>query len=205
MLLEDVINLDKYVEILLSEESAVTDIAAFGATAHAASSSSASVGAVNPCMQGKGQQQSKGRGGRQGSGMGQKQEKGNVTCFSCGKKGHYAKTDNCPAKNAECSFCQKSGHWTGCCCMKEKSKLAGTKHKGASAKKIKPDTKAIIPGTSIEQPYHFAAQILNSKGNPHSLTVEIDSGSYCSAISCDFFDHELQDVHLKPGKGSSFT
>ncbi len=65
MLLEDAIGLDKCVDILLSEESTIADIAAFGATACAASSSSANVGAVNPSMQGKGQQRGKGRGAKQ--------------------------------------------------------------------------------------------------------------------------------------------
>ncbi len=60
MLLEDAINLDKYADFLLTEESAIANIATFGAAACAASSSSANVGAVNPHVQGKGQQQSKG-------------------------------------------------------------------------------------------------------------------------------------------------
>ncbi len=42
MLLEDIINLDKYMEILLSEASAVANIATFGAAACATSTSSAS-------------------------------------------------------------------------------------------------------------------------------------------------------------------
>ncbi len=54
MLLEDAINLDKYVKILLSEESAIADIAAFRAAACASSTSSASVGTVNHHGQGKG-------------------------------------------------------------------------------------------------------------------------------------------------------
>ncbi len=60
MLLEDANNLDKYVEILLSEGSTVASIAAFGAAAHDTSSSSANVGTVNSRRLGKGQQQSKG-------------------------------------------------------------------------------------------------------------------------------------------------
>ncbi len=205
MLLEDIINLDKYVEILLPKESAVADIAAFWAAVRATSTSSASVGAVNPHMQSKGQQQGKGRDSKQGVSTGQKQDKGNVTCFSCVKKGHYTKTDKCPAKNAECSFCHKSGHWAGVCQTKEQSKLASNEHKGGSAKKIEPHTKSIIPGTSIEQVYCFTVKILDSKGNSHSLTAEVDSGSYCSTNSCDFFDRELWDIHLKPLIGPSFA
>ncbi len=148
---------------------------------------SASVGAVNPCMQGKGQQQSKGQGGKHSSAMGQRQEKGSVTCFSWAKRAiKYAKTDSCPAKNAECSFCHKNGHWAGCCHTKQKSKIAGTEHKGVSAKKIELDTKAIILGMSIEQPNHFTVRVLDSKGTPYSLTAEVDFGSYCFAISHDF-------------------
>ncbi len=61
MLLEDVINLDKYMEILLSEESAVANIATFGASACTAFSSSASVGTVNPRMQARASSRAKGK------------------------------------------------------------------------------------------------------------------------------------------------
>ncbi len=86
MLLEDAIDLDKYVEIILSEESAVADIATFGAATCAASSSTAGIGAVNAHMQGKGQYS------KQSADTGLKQDKGNVTSFLCGKKGRYALT-----------------------------------------------------------------------------------------------------------------
>ena len=44
-----------------------------------------------------------------------------VTCFCCGKKGHFAKHASCPAKSVTCSECGKSGHFAKVCRTKSAS------------------------------------------------------------------------------------
>ncbi len=146
MLLEDAINLDKDIDILLSEESAIADIAAFGAAACTASSSSTNVGAVNPSLQSKGQQWDKGCSSKQGSGMGHHM-------FFVWQDMPLCQGRQLPSQKCRVQFLPQNWAMAGCCHMKRSQKLQGSEHKGGSAKKIDLGMKAIIPGMSIEQPY----------------------------------------------------
>ena len=37
------------------------------------------------------------------------------TCFSCGKKGYFARAPCCPVKGRKCAKCAKYGHFASCC------------------------------------------------------------------------------------------
>ena len=37
------------------------------------------------------------------------------SCFSCGKKGHFARDSCCPAKGRKCGKCSKYRHFASCC------------------------------------------------------------------------------------------
>ncbi len=102
------------VDIYLSEESSVANIAAFGAIC-ARSGAVPSVSAVQGRSQKHGAGQrwlGKGKG-TLASGSG---KSSTVMCYSCEQKGHYAKLDNCPAKDDQCQFSHNKGHWKSCCC-----------------------------------------------------------------------------------------
>ncbi len=81
MLLETDIDLDKFVDIPVSEESVASDIAAFGAQIHAPSAVSTNVQPLQSKMSGK-KWQSGGKKGEKGGERGAGQQ--DVTCYSCG-------------------------------------------------------------------------------------------------------------------------
>ncbi len=81
MLLEMNIDLDKFVDILVSEESVASDIAAFGAQIRAPSAVSTNVQPLQSKMSGK-KWQSGGKKGEKGGKRGAGRQ--DVTCYSCG-------------------------------------------------------------------------------------------------------------------------
>ncbi len=115
----------------------------------------------------------------------------------CGKKGHYAKTENCPTKIDTCKFCRKPGHWSK---LSQVSKIEEriarhtSKTKG-SAKHTESNTKA-IEGTSIDQPFICRFSLHDGMGTLDPLMVKVDDSRHCSAVSEGYFDCELLDTPL---------
>ena len=48
---------------------------------------------------------------RSSSGQGRKSN----ACFNCGKEGHFARDQSCPARGKKCGNCGKHGHFAACC------------------------------------------------------------------------------------------
>ncbi|XP_052562239.1 uncharacterized protein LOC120431638 [Culex pipiens pallens] len=49
----------------------------------------------------------------------------NRECYRCGKRGHFANDDSCPAKDQECKRCGMVGHFKSCCKTKKHKKKVG--------------------------------------------------------------------------------
>ncbi|MEL7309057.1 MAG: hypothetical protein AAGK05_15125, partial [Pseudomonadota bacterium] len=45
----------------------------------------------------------------------------NKKCYRCGSNSHLASDSRCPAKNATCNFCKKTGHFSSVCSSKKNS------------------------------------------------------------------------------------
>ncbi|XP_052567403.1 uncharacterized protein LOC128093730 [Culex pipiens pallens] len=53
----------------------------------------------------------------------------NRECYRCGKLGHFANDENCPAKDQKCKRCGMVGHFKNCCKTK--------KHKSTKGKRLR--------------------------------------------------------------------
>ena len=67
------------------------------------------------------QKKGQGKGQRQGQGQKQQQQ------HSCGNytKHHTPECSSCPAKDAQCRACGKTGHWKVKCCSRDKQSSSG--------------------------------------------------------------------------------
>ncbi len=192
-------------DILVSKESVACDMVAFGAQASAHCASSTNVQPVQRKASGK-RWQSGGKGAEKSGDRSAGRE--DITCYSCGQKGHFAKSDKCPARNDECRFCHKKGHWQKACRAQQRSKDASGQHSGKAATKskhIEAGTKAVSAGAHIEQPFFCTVNFKDRSGQSHPLKVEVDSGSYCSIIPRPFFNNQLRSLHLQPLRGPSYA
>ncbi|XP_043219856.1 uncharacterized protein LOC122380615 [Amphibalanus amphitrite] len=52
---------------------------------------------------------------------GKKRQQGEMTCFACGRKGHKAKSKECPARVRKCNKCHEKGHYAVMCKRQESS------------------------------------------------------------------------------------
>ena len=50
---------------------------------------------------------------------------GTYKCYACGKAGHFARDEVCPARGKTCAKCGKKGHWVVCCRSGTESKRGG--------------------------------------------------------------------------------
>ncbi len=205
MLLEEHIDLDRFADILVSEELVARDMAAFGAQVRAHSAPSTNVQPVQSKAPGKKWQS----GGRKAEKCGeQSADRQDVTCYSCRRKGHFARSDKCPARNDECSYCHKRGHWSGSCRVKQRSREASGQHMPdttTKSKHIQAGMKAVNSGAHVEHPFICMVNFLDRSGQSHPLNVEVDCRSYCSVIPHPFFDNQLCSLHLQPLRGPSYA
>ena len=113
-------------------------------------------------------------------------------CYACGKRGHRAKSFNCPAKNKQCGICKKVGHFAVKCCKK-------LKHNGESSNQIqlnrderyRPRTASIIRNVTCEEDVYDNSEIVfninagtevNCIVGGISLNFIIDTGSSANII-----------------------
>ncbi len=180
-------------------------MATFGAQASAHGVSSTNMQPVQRKASRK-KWQSGGRGAeRSGDRSADRQD---ITCYSCEQKGHFARSDKCPARNDECRLCHKKGHWQKACRAQQRSRDASGQHSSKMATKskhIQVGMKAVSPGTRIELPFFCTVNFKDRSGQSHPLKIEVGSGSYCLVIPHPFFDNQLHPLHLRPLRGPSYA
>ncbi len=133
-------------------------------------------------------------------------------CYGCGLRDHMAKSPKCPAKNSKCTFCHKSRHWETVCFTKQKSNAAAKLHEvselgsGANLQCIQCTLRSVFKPTPRDVLFTDTIQLRDLYTDTlHTLMGEIDSGSYCSVISCCLFDDQLSLVHLHAVQHPSFA
>ncbi len=196
-------DLTEFIRILDSDEAVQHDSALFAAAA--GSSRPSGVHAVQPNT----------RLRRQGPYKGSKGSGSNTytkgKCMGCGSGDHRSKDNSCPARNAECRFCHKTGHYENVCISKQKSQAASTAHTGTHTgdgrglKCITHSLHAVASTALASTPFTTTVHLRDPDGKLHTVVGELDSGSYCSIVSRAVFDGEFRKVPLKCLKGPSYA
>ncbi len=117
-----------------------------------------------------------------------------LQCLCCGKGGHRAKDQYCPAKNDMCRFCHKLGHWESCCFTNQKARQDDSTNTGCNVKQGAKQTRHIEPSMQavstslplpVPDPYKYTLHICDNIGQLHLLTADIGTSSYCSVVECN--------------------
>ncbi len=117
MLLIDPLTLDEYQKVLKSDKAVHEDSAVFSATSSMGKSLMGSVHTLGG--QGRFSKSKSKVGSGQSNFSKWAQNKGE--CFGCGSRDHMAKSDQCLAKNSQCRFCHRTGHYESVCFTKRRS------------------------------------------------------------------------------------
>ena len=120
------------------------------------------------------------------------QEQSSKKCFRCGSNNHLASDSRCPAKNATCNFCKKSGHFSSVCSSKKNSDASKfqtdrfSKSKNQLSVKMNillTETDSNLPTTS--KPH--ATINISADRDVFLLPFLIDTGSDVSILPYSFF------------------
>ncbi len=103
-------------------------------------------------------------------------------CNNCGQTGHSSGSAKCPVKGTRCQFCQKFNHWEVVCCRKKQLQVVMGSD-GCS------QTNHIIPpkATQSALPFLQTGQFITRSGKLMPFCAEVDTGSFCTIISQDYF------------------
>ncbi len=145
-----------------------------------------------------------------GKGTGSLPVNSELVCFGCGQKGRTFKTDNCPAKGEQSNFCHNRSHWESCCRTKQHSKDLSTDH---SHKRNQRHLKRIDPVAcntvsrdhDVDAPFWATLHVCGCNSSAYAFIGDVDSGSYCSAVSHLFFDQKFPDTPLHMPLGPSLA
>ncbi len=191
------INLEDYTQILETDEAVKEDAAAFAAVSGQSSSPT-----VHP-LQPHSHRKSKPSGQQVHTPLGGGPS---THCFCCGRGGHKAKDPKCPALNDSCKFCHKVGHWETCCLTKRKSQQSTATKQGTSGQQggkqmrcIEPSMQAVSASLSlpVPEPYKYTVHVRDHTGQLHSLTADVDMGSYCLVVERSWFDSQFPSTPLR--------
>ncbi len=81
------------------------------------------------------------------------------------------KSEQCPAKNAQCCFCHKMGHYESVSMTKQQSLEASTAHSGTkvqsgvSFKCIEPALNSVSNIPLFDKPFQIAIELCDSDGD----------------------------------------
>lgn len=119
-----------------------------------------------------------------------------VTCYNCGKTGHYSSSEDCPARGRSCKHCNKKGHFSIVCRSKKHKQVDPPKpivhvkkeryEKPTKQKSIK--TISVGEASESEEEYCFHLEddtqdsdIIIEIGGVN-INVVIDSGASCNVV-----------------------
>ncbi len=113
-----------------------------------------------------------------------------TTCTNCGRHGHSARDQSCPARNQDCNSCHKRGHFERCCRAK----------KGGKGKQARLRIRV------VDDPSHLTDAIIGTveldckeSSVPVSFSAELDSGSQCTAVTHSVFNWSFpRDILRQP-------
>eukprot|EP00914_Ancora_sagittata_P034747 GHVO01070115.1.p1 GENE.GHVO01070115.1~~GHVO01070115.1.p1 ORF type:complete len:862 (+),score=100.28 GHVO01070115.1:29-2587(+) len=130
-------------------------------------------------------------------------------CGWCGSKTRCNKGE-CPAKDSECKFCGKIGHWEKVCRMKLKQKQIKTK-----VHKLKDDTfddemnesshdlqsidfNSLSAHPDPQAPHLRPMWFNDDSATPHLIEAEVDSGAGCNTFPLYLYKRIFNKVPMDP-------
>jgi hypothetical protein len=129
-------SLDDLLQIAITVERAMSEAPALALSSSSSSTLEASVGRIH------GQADRKPR----------KPSPSSIPSTVCGKEGHTARSDTCPARGKTCRHCGKTGHYLQCCRQRKKSTAATSDasrhHRSWSRGRRRPASTKCISGKS---------------------------------------------------------
>lgn len=120
-------------------------------------------------------------------------EKKVITCYRCGRKGHWSTDKKCPGRNMTCEKCGLKGHATERC----RTKNVAGKEKNTNTNKCRKKAYNVEEKSDDESEYAFTiCEISNKNANLGEVMVDvqlggvniqmmIDSGSNCNVVDKD--------------------
>uniref|UniRef100_A0A8W8NRV4 CCHC-type domain-containing protein n=1 Tax=Magallana gigas TaxID=29159 RepID=A0A8W8NRV4_MAGGI len=104
-------------------------------------------------------------------------------CFRCGREGHLARDQSCPAKDKECRKCGNVGHFMSCCLTKPKQgkRMAQKSQRGGQIHTVESESDSDVFAFILKTSDKSSDKVTVSLGG-HRVEFAIDSGASATII-----------------------